>query len=158
MAHRHGDVDKLEKFFCDRKNCPRSEKGYQAMLDRMGRSSGGGGSSSFAAGGGGATKDNGVGPFLRKDHYKAHLRDIHKEALWKRDPKSDCHWLDGKIVDREWYRCAKCLERVYVKNNPGWKCSNCGVALEREVIDALSRKMEEAGQKKNAGSSSRRSR
>lgn len=158
MDHRHGDVAKLEKWFCDRKNCPRSEKGYRAMLDRMGRSPGGSGSSPSSAGaaGGASAKDNGVGPFFRKDHFKAHLRDIHKEALWKRDPKSDRHWLDGKIVDADWWRCYKCLARVYVKKN-GWKCP-CGVALEADVVDALSRKMNESRQKKNAESLSRHSR
>lgn len=162
MDHRHGDVAKLEKWFCDRKNCPRSEKGYRAMLDRMGRSSVGGGgggggnsssSSTVASTGGSGAKDNGVGPFFRKDHFKAHLRDIHKEALWKRDPKSDRHWLDGKLVDADWWRCHKCLGRVYVRKN-GWKCP-CGVALEGDVVSALSRKMNDSRQRKNAESLSR---
>lgn len=155
MDHRHGDAARLEKWFCDRKNCPRSEKGYQAMLDRMGRSAGASQSVSSTSGASGG-KDIGSGPFFRKDHFKAHLRDIHKEPLWKRDPKSDRQWLDAKIVDADWWRCHKCLQRVYVKKN-GWKCA-CGVTLEADVVDALSRKMSETRQRKIAETSGRHAR
>lgn len=127
-------MDKLTQYYCDRKNCSRSEKGYQAMLERMSPSTSR------------TTKDNGIGPFLRKDHYKAHLRDIHKEALWKRSPKEDKNWLDGKIFNKDWWRCPKCLGRVYLKKS-GWSCSGqttsgtCGLTLDSEVVGALKRKM-----------------
>lgn len=155
MDHVHGDITKLEQYFCDRKNCSRSEQGYKATLARMGRSAAAppppAPSSAFPGGAGGgsssSSKDSGIGPFLRKDHFKAHLRDIHKEPLWKRDPRSDKHWLDNKIVNQEWWRCPKCLARVHVQKNR-WQCGGCGLALEPDVVRALERKMKEARQKK----------
>lgn len=152
MDHVHGDATKLEQYYCDRKNCSRSEEGYKATLARMGRLGAGAAAAasplpprptSSSGGGGGGNKDSGIGPFSRKDHFKAHLRESHREALYKRDPRSDPRWLDNKIVHEDWWRCPKCLARVHVRES-GWRCGGCGRALEEEAARALRRKMQEA--------------
>lgn len=163
MDHVHGSPKNLEKWYCDRRNCNRSEKGYKAMLERMGRSSDSldnGNTNSSSNNNNNSGRDTGHGPFGRKDHCKAHLRDIHKEPLWKRSPKDDPNWLEGKIINDEWWRCHKCLSRVYIKKN-GWTCpSPCGLTLERDVVAAMQAKMNEARRSKkhsDASTSSRRS-
>lgn len=156
MDHMHGSRKNLEKWYCDRKNCNRSEKGYQAMLERTGRVADSQDNSNGSNNNNG--RDSGQGPFSRKDHLKAHLRDIHKEPLWKRNPKDDPNWLEGKTINDDWWRCPKCLSRVYVKKS-GWTCpSPCDLKLERDVVAVMQAKMDEARRiKKHSESSSRRS-
>jgi hypothetical protein len=67
-------------------------------------------------------------PFTRKDHYRDHLRDFHKEDLPPRPnklrnaPQNELHKADRRMSSK-WWRCPKCLERVDVSAR-GWKC--CG--------------------------------
>lgn len=130
VEHKHEKLE-AEEFFCDHRNCPRSEKSHAAQAVSMGQAP----SLSYVG-----------GPFRRKDHYKAHLRDIHKEAIWKRSPKDDPAWLEGKVISEDWFRCPKCLNRVYHKKS-GWKC-NCGMTLETDVILQMEKKKLEARTRK----------
>jgi hypothetical protein len=78
-------------------------------------------------------------PFTRKDHYRDHLRDYHKEDLGqaKRAKKEDRHkweraqesWLAERNISINWWRCAKCLSRVRVEDD-GWECSRCNGTCE----------------------------
>lgn len=47
-------------------------------------------------------------PFRRREKTisrRIHLRQVHKEALWKRSPRYDTNWLEGKKDGDEWWRC-----------------------------------------------------
>jgi hypothetical protein len=80
-------------------------------------------------------------PFTRKDHYRDHLRDYHKEDLGqaKRAKKEDGQkwnrsqelWLAERNISFNWWRCAKCLSRVRVEDD-GWDCRQCNGACEPE--------------------------
>ena len=78
------------------------------------------------------------GPFTRKDHYRDHLKDYHKEDLGaakgeraaktveqkRKWQKAQEVWrTERKIRPNQW-RCVKCLYRVYVDND-GWNCPMC---------------------------------
>jgi hypothetical protein len=80
-------------------------------------------------------------PFTRKDHYRDHLRDYHKEDLgqakgakrenpkkWEQAQKA---WLAERNIKPYWWRCAKCLSRVQVREE-GWECRKCNMACESE--------------------------
>lgn len=54
-----------------------------------------------------------VGPFTRKDHFKAHRRDRHQEPIPKRDGRLDLGWLDGSTLKEEWWRCGSGLIAGY---------------------------------------------
>lgn len=146
MAHKHTAPGALEKWFCDRKNCLRSEEGYHKMLERRG------GLSPYSPHDCSSGKDNGTGPFLRKDHFKAHLRDIHKEPLPKRSAREDPNWGEGKTFQPDWWRCHKCLQRVY-RHKDGFACSGekCGFQLTKAEAAQVDRKMNEARMAKKRG-------
>lgn len=87
--------------------------------------------------------DRATEPFTRKDHYRDHLRDYHKEDLgqakrakkedvqkWKRAQES---WLAERNISANWWRCAKCLSRVRVDHD-GWECRRCNGACEQDRI------------------------
>ena len=87
--------------------------------------------------------DRATEPFTRKDHYRDHLRDYHKEDLghakrakkedgqkWKRAQEN---WVAERNISANWWRCAKCLSRVRVDHN-GWECRQCNGACEQERI------------------------
>lgn len=92
--------------------------------------------------------------FTRKDHYRDHLRDFHKEDIvgsgkggekrekakgeWERKQRN---WWEERRVSREWWRCARCLVRVYV-NASGWVCGGpdgCKGECENERRDLRER-------------------
>jgi hypothetical protein len=92
-------------------------------------------------------------PFTRKDHYRDHMRDFHMEDLgqakgakkldrqkWERDQEA---WLAERRISPNWWRCAKCLSRVYVKEE-GWECRKCNAACEAERKAARRRMRSEA--------------
>jgi len=60
--------------------------------------------------------------FTRKDHYRDHLRDYHKEDLPQSKGKTH-RAADSRQTSPGWWRCANCLRRVTVATD-GWKC--CG--------------------------------
>ncbi|KAF8865125.1 hypothetical protein BDZ45DRAFT_580891 [Acephala macrosclerotiorum] len=84
-------------------------------------------------------------PFTRKDHYRDHLRDYHKEDIgcakgekkiargqWAAVQKA---WLAERKISSRWWRCARCLVRRQVTED-GWECSDCKVSCEQERVDA----------------------
>ena len=91
------------------------------------------------------------GPFTRKDHYRDHLRDYHKEDIGKKqkDPGTKDEkehqlarqeWALTRLIDPRHWSCAKCLIRIYVKAH-GWTCSKCNEPCEQERIEARLRLM-----------------
>ncbi|KAN0098420.1 hypothetical protein V8E51_014083, partial [Hyaloscypha variabilis] len=82
-------------------------------------------------------------PFHRKDYYRDHLRDLHKEDIgsaktrrsskdkrtWQQAQKI---WLSERNISLKYWRCAKCLVRNPVKQ--GWDCSSCKTPCEEERV------------------------
>ncbi|ATZ53269.1 hypothetical protein BCIN_09g01430 [Botrytis cinerea B05.10] len=111
----HADADQKGSFPCDYKPCTRSK-----------------------------------GPFTRKDHYRDHLKDFHKEDIGTakqpkntKDPEKlealQQAWLEERQIDPRWWRCRKCLRRVYVDTN-GYKCVTCNEECAQERIEAREQK------------------
>lgn len=77
-------------------------------------------------------------PFTRKDHYRDHLRDYHKEDLGAAKGEKAAKtaeqkrkwqaaqqvWKNERVIWPNQWRCAKCLARVYVQLE-GWNCIVC---------------------------------
>ncbi|KAF7861507.1 hypothetical protein EAF04_008070 [Stromatinia cepivora] len=115
--HIHGDADQRLSFPCDYKPCSRSK-----------------------------------GAFTRKDHYRDHLKDFHKEDIGTakkpknaKDPTIQAlqqAWLEERQIDPRWWRCRRCLQRVYVETN-GYKCTTCNEECEKERIEAREQKKHE---------------
>lgn len=82
-------------------------------------------------------------PFTRKDHFRDHLKDYHKEdigtakggkKLERRErPKVQQKWLDERVIFPAWWRCARCLIRNYVADVE-WECRECKGTCEEERI------------------------
>jgi hypothetical protein len=84
--------------------------------------------------------------FTRKDHYRDHLRDFHKEDIgcakgqnkgkdrrqWEAKQK---RWLEERNISHQHWRCACCLVKNYFYQ-VGWECSSCGRTCEGERISA----------------------
>ncbi|KAG5984717.1 hypothetical protein E4U55_003489 [Claviceps digitariae] len=68
-------------------------------------------------------------PFHRLDHFRDHLREFHKEDIEKRGSSVDEDWLWDRRVSSNWWRCSKCLNRVYVERN-GYECPTCKTACQ----------------------------
>jgi len=68
-------------------------------------------------------------PFTRKDHYRDHLRDYHKEDMPRPDKGKKIPKKEERRINPKWWRCSKCLQRKYIKEH-GWKC--CGFECEEE--------------------------
>lgn len=73
-------------------------------------------------------------PFRRKDHYRNHLREFHKEDVEKPGPKDDEAWWHDRIIKGEWWRCKSCLNRVVVREN-NFKCPTCGETMSQKRQD-----------------------
>ncbi|CAH0018035.1 unnamed protein product [Clonostachys rhizophaga] len=67
-----------------------------------------------------------VDPFRRRDHFRDHLRDYHKEDMEKRGVPVTDEWLDGRYIPSDWWRCIKCLERIHIEPH-GFECPSCKV-------------------------------
>ncbi|KAE9378203.1 hypothetical protein N431DRAFT_174978 [Stipitochalara longipes BDJ] len=83
-------------------------------------------------------------PFTRKDHYRDHLRDFHKEDIgaakgeklsgernkqkWQKAQKI---WLAERNISHRYWRCAKCLVKNYVIQQ-GFECSSCKNLCEED--------------------------
>jgi hypothetical protein len=92
-------------------------------------------------------------PFGRKDHYRDHLRDFHKEDIGsaKRGTKDEKHWpraqkawLAERIISHRHWRCIRCLVKNYVAE-VGWECSSCKTPCEEDRIRARMKAGESAG-------------
>ncbi|RYP56573.1 hypothetical protein DL771_011752 [Monosporascus sp. 5C6A] len=70
-------------------------------------------------------------PFIRADHYRDHCRDYHREDLFRRSPskKETNEWWADRIIHKKWWRCSKCLQRVYIQQH-GFECHNCKTPCE----------------------------
>jgi hypothetical protein len=80
-------------------------------------------------------------PFTRKDHYRDHLRDYHKEDLgcakgerntekskWLKNQKA---WIEERKIMASWWRCHKCLTRIIISKS-GWECQDCKATCDKE--------------------------
>ncbi|CZR65272.1 uncharacterized protein PAC_15172 [Phialocephala subalpina] len=82
-------------------------------------------------------------PFTRKDYYRKHLRQVHKEDLGcaNRGKKIDKNnratiqqaWLADRKISSSWWRCEHCLLRRQVKDS---KCGICKIPCGQGRIDA----------------------
>lgn len=70
-------------------------------------------------------------PFHRRDHFRDHLREFHKEDIEKRGGSGSGgsgavneEWLEDRNTSSAWWRCAKCLLRNYVDRS-GYECPKC---------------------------------
>ena len=85
-------------------------------------------------------------PFTRKDHYRDHLRDFHKEDIGaakgeKSSRREDKHkwqkaqriWLSERNISHRHWRCAKCLVKNYVAHQT-WECSSCKIPCEEDRV------------------------
>jgi len=86
--------------------------------------------------------------FTRKDHYRDHLRDYHKEDIgccrgekssggkdklkWQ---KAQRLWVAERNIEYKYWRCAKCLVKNYVEQQ-GWECSSCKSPCEEDRVRA----------------------
>lgn len=115
--HVHAEADQKDSFPCDYKPCTRSK-----------------------------------GPLTRKDHYRNHLKDFHKEDIGtatqprNASPKQiqalQQAWLEERQIDPRWWRCKRCLQRVYVETH-GYKCITCNEECAKERIEAREQKKRE---------------
>ncbi len=79
-------------------------------------------------------------PFFRKDHFRDHLRDYHKEDIGcaKGGPKDEQKWqqaqkkwLAERAISSKHWRCSWCLVKNYVAE-VGWECSSCKTPCEED--------------------------
>jgi len=94
-------------------------------------------------------------PFTRKDHARDHYRDYHKEDIGaakaqknldsKQFLKIQETWKNERKISANWWRCARCLTKVYVDPN-GWGCPGCKSPCETERITSRQRLSENAEQ------------
>ncbi|KAF6815282.1 hypothetical protein CMUS01_12469 [Colletotrichum musicola] len=59
--------------------------------------------------------------FNRKDRFRIHLIDVHKEDLKKKNEEIKDDWPLTRKIYVGWWRCQKCLDRVKVAES-GWEC------------------------------------
>lgn len=84
-------------------------------------------------------------PFSRKDHFRDHLRDYHKEDIGyakinKKDRYSEQEhdklqrqWLEERSIRWHSWRCVRCLVKVDVRNQ-GWDCPKCKTPCEEDRV------------------------
>ncbi|KAI0439314.1 hypothetical protein F4803DRAFT_48592 [Xylaria telfairii] len=72
-------------------------------------------------------------PFGRRDHQRDHYRSYHHEDLMPRGSsgKDDWRWWDSRVINSDWWRCARCLSRVKV-GDYGYNCPRCKIPCEQE--------------------------
>lgn len=69
--------------------------------------------------------------FSRKDRFRIHLIDVHKEDVIRKSDDLTDEWLQSRKIYVKWWRCTKCLERVKVDDS-GWECPKDGTKCEDE--------------------------
>ncbi|UNI21195.1 hypothetical protein JDV02_007206 [Purpureocillium takamizusanense] len=77
-------------------------------------------------------------PFRRLDHFRDHLREFHKEDIEKRGGSINEEWLEDRHVSSSWWRCSKCLKRVYIERN-GYECPGCKTTCQAKRKEARRR-------------------
>jgi len=77
-------------------------------------------------------------PYSRKNHFRVHLIEYHKEdisnSLSKEKHQEENErllWLAGRYIDPLWWRCARCLIRCYIAKD-GWVCPSCRSSCEED--------------------------
>ncbi|KAI0407590.1 hypothetical protein F4802DRAFT_518312 [Xylaria palmicola] len=72
-------------------------------------------------------------PFHRRDHQRDHYRDFHHEDLMRRGSsgREDQNWWESRVVNPDWWRCARCLVRVRV-DDYGYGCPKCRTSCEAD--------------------------
>jgi hypothetical protein len=85
-------------------------------------------------------------PFTRKDHFRDHLRDYHKEDLGsakgekqfekKKWLKLQEAWVAERKIIPKWWRCPKCLHRIQIAES-GFECRDCKRPCDRERADRI---------------------
>jgi hypothetical protein len=85
--------------------------------------------------------------FTRKDHYRDHLRDYHKEDIGsaKMDKKAKNNKEEYAKLQQDWlkerntrpgsWRCGRCLVKVDVRIH-GWDCPECKTSCEEDRVKA----------------------
>lgn len=68
-------------------------------------------------------------PFHRRDHFRDHLREYHKEDIQKRGVSINKEWIEGRYTSSNWWRCPRCLVRVYVAEHD-FECPKCKTSCE----------------------------
>ncbi|KAL2757350.1 hypothetical protein ACRALDRAFT_2025165 [Sodiomyces alcalophilus JCM 7366] len=68
--------------------------------------------------------------FNRKDRFRLHLQETHKEDVNKKGGRMEDSWLDSRKMSNKWWRCTKCLERVKIEEH-GWECPRDQVKCEK---------------------------
>ncbi|KAG9239615.1 hypothetical protein BJ875DRAFT_365382 [Amylocarpus encephaloides] len=84
-------------------------------------------------------------PFTRRDHARDHYRDYHKEDLgaYKCEKATDRpqwqakqqQWKEERVIDPRWWRCSKCLNRVWHEESQ-WSCPGCNKNCEENRVQA----------------------
>jgi hypothetical protein len=88
------------------------------------------------------------GAFTRKDHFRDHLRDYHKEDIGsvkkgdknkldeKKRLKRQDAWVAERKIELKWWRCPKCLERVQIAES-GYDCETCKHPCDKERAERI---------------------
>ncbi|KAL8392563.1 hypothetical protein RB595_002669 [Gaeumannomyces hyphopodioides] len=75
-----------------------------------------------------------VTPFRRKDHFRDHLREFHKEDLLRRGGQETADWFNGRNINPSVWRCGRCLRRnSFIKR--GYTCFKCNVDCEPTRVE-----------------------
>ena len=86
--------------------------------------------------------------FYRLDHCRDHYREYHKEDICRRGGSSSSsssssgssssgrkketpEWWADRNLAKKWWRCSKCLSRVYIETD-GFECGVCRIPCEAE--------------------------
>ncbi|KAL9949337.1 hypothetical protein ACHAQF_005388 [Verticillium nonalfalfae] len=67
--------------------------------------------------------------FSRKDRFRLHLQETHKEDVNKKGGKIEDSWLDSRKMSAKWWRCTKCLDRIKIEEH-GWECPKDNLKCE----------------------------
>lgn len=68
-------------------------------------------------------------PFRRKDHFRDHLREFHKEDLLRRGGQEPPEWFNDRNINLGVWRCGRCLRRNSLDKR-GYTCHKCKVDCE----------------------------
>ncbi|KAI1745192.1 hypothetical protein F4680DRAFT_177980 [Xylaria scruposa] len=75
-------------------------------------------------------------PFGRRDHQRDHYRQFHHEDIMTRGSsgRGNQRWWDSRAINPDWWRCARCLSRVKVREY-AYTCPKCRINCEPERQD-----------------------
>ncbi|KAI8719881.1 hypothetical protein NCS52_00770400 [Fusarium sp. LHS14.1] len=81
-------------------------------------------------------------PFRRRDHLRDHLRGYHREDIGKRGTIANEESLEDRYYSNNWWRCSRCLIRVYVAKDK-FKCPECKGLCEPKRVEKRMEKRQE---------------